>query len=61
MLTPKGVESVSFLPVLVDKPLRPEVLRSGDPRFSEAVSYMDRASEDFEHTFVTKGDEVMIT
>jgi poly-gamma-glutamate synthesis protein (capsule biosynthesis protein) len=61
VLTPNGVQSVSFLPVLVDKQLRPEVLLGSDPRFDEAVGYMDWASEDFEHTFVTNGNEVMIS
>ena len=61
VFTPQGVQSVSFLPVLVDKQLRPEVLKSGDPRFTEAVGYLDWASEDFAHNFATQGDEVTIT
>jgi len=61
VLTPQGVKSVSFLPALVDKQLRPEILRAGDARFDEAVSYMDWASEDFEHRFTIERDEVMIT
>lgn len=61
VLTPQGARSVSFLPALVDKQLRPEILHPGDARFAEAVSYMDWASEDFEHKFTVKGDEVVIT
>jgi len=57
----KGAQSVSFLPVLVDKELRPEVLHTGDPRFDDAVRYMDWASEDFAHNFRINGDEVLIT
>lgn len=57
----KGVEKVTFLPVLIDKQLRPEVLHSGDPRFDDMVSYMDWASGDFDHKFVVEGDEVVVT
>ena len=61
VLSTKGVQKVSFLPVLLDKQLRPEVLRKGDPRFDDAVSYMDWASEGFEHTFAVEGDEVVVS
>ena len=57
----KGVERVSFLPVLIDKELRPEVLRAGDSRFDDMVRYMDWASEDFDHRFRIEGDEVVVT
>lgn len=60
-LNRKGVASTSFLPVLIDKKLRPEVLKPGDPRFDDSVRYMDWASEDFEHVFRTVGDEVTIS
>lgn len=56
-----GVRSVSFLPVLIDKQLRPEVLRSGDSRFEDAVRFMDWVSEDFDHSFTVEGDEVIVT
>jgi poly-gamma-glutamate capsule biosynthesis protein CapA/YwtB (metallophosphatase superfamily) len=52
---------VSFLPVIIDKQLRPEILRNGDPRFDEMVRYMDWASEDYEHAFRVEGDEVVVT
>jgi poly-gamma-glutamate synthesis protein (capsule biosynthesis protein) len=56
----EGVRRVSFLPVLIDKQLRPEVLRQGDLRFDDTVSYMDWASEGFTHRFTVEGDEVVI-
>ena len=56
-----GVRRVSFLPVLIDKRLRPEVLRSGDSRFEDAVRFMDWVSEDFDHSFTVEGDEVIVT
>jgi len=61
VLGARGAERVSFLPVLVDRQLRPEPLRAGDPRFEDAVRYLDWASEDFEHRFTVEGDEVAIT
>ena len=45
-----GVKSVSFLPMMIDKLYRPEVLQPGDPRFDDMVRYMDWASEGFDHT-----------
>ncbi|GAA4336217.1 hypothetical protein GCM10023144_30310 [Pigmentiphaga soli] len=61
VLSKKGVDRVSFLPVLIDTQMRPEVLRRGDPRFDEAVRYMDWASEGFEHRFAIEGDEVVVS
>ncbi len=61
VISTEGVKKVSFLPVLIDKQLRPEVLRSGDSRFKEAVDFMDGVSAEFEHRFVIEGDEVVIT
>ena len=57
----KGVTSVSFLPMVIDKQYRPEVLRAGDPRFDDMVGYMDWASEGFAHAFTRRGDEVLVT
>jgi poly-gamma-glutamate capsule biosynthesis protein CapA/YwtB (metallophosphatase superfamily) len=60
VITAGGVQSVSFLPVLIDKQLRPEVLLNGDPRFADAVRYMDWASEGHHHNFSVQGNEVVI-
>ena len=60
VLTRKGVERVSFLPVLIDKQLRPEVLRRGDARFDDAVRFMEWVSEDHPHRFTVDGDEVVV-
>jgi poly-gamma-glutamate capsule biosynthesis protein CapA/YwtB (metallophosphatase superfamily) len=59
-LSPRGVERVAFLPVLIDTELRPEVLCSPEPRFAEAVRYMEWASVGFEHRFRVEGDEVVV-
>ena len=55
-----GVEKTSFLPVIIDKQLRPEVIAGGDPRFEDAVRFMARASADFDHQFVVEADEVTV-
>ena len=47
VLTRDGVGKVSFLPVQIDRQLRPEVLKHGDPRFDEV--------------FAVAGDEVVVT
>mgnify|MGYP001577903149 CR=1 FL=1 len=56
-----GVRRVSFLPVLIDKRLRPEVLRHSDPRFDDAVCFMEWVSEDFDLRLTVDGDEVLVT
>ena len=60
-LNRQGVANASFLPVLIDKKLRPEVLTRGDPRFDDNLQYMEWASEAFEHVFKCVGDEVTIS
>ena len=61
VLARDGAKRVSFLPVLIDKELRPEVLKGGDSRFADAVRFMEWASEGFDHRFVVMGDEVVVT
>jgi poly-gamma-glutamate synthesis protein (capsule biosynthesis protein) len=56
-----GVKRASFLPVLIDRQLRPEVLRAGDPRFNDSLRFMGWVSEGFDHRFTVEGDEVLIT
>ncbi len=60
VISKAGVEKTSFLPVLIDKQLRPEVLKRGDTRFDDAVRFMNWVSEDFDHRFVVDGDEVVV-
>jgi poly-gamma-glutamate synthesis protein (capsule biosynthesis protein) len=61
VLARDGVKRVSFLPVLIDRQLRPEVLKRGDARFDDAVRFMEWVSEGFEHRFAVDGDEVVVT
>ena len=60
VLSRDGVEQVSFLPVLIDPQLRPEVLRRGDARFDDAVAYMRWASEGFDSQLQVEGGEVRV-
>ncbi|MFC2021521.1 CapA family protein [Chloroflexota bacterium] len=60
ILSKEGVRQVSFLPIMIDKKYRPEVLLQGDPRFDDAVKFMDWSSEGFNHEFTVEGNEVII-
>lgn len=60
VITKSGVERTAFLPVLIDRQLRPEVLKRGDTRFDDSVRFMDQVSADFDHRFVIDNDEVGI-
>ena len=55
-----GVERVSFLPVLIDRELRPETLRSEDPRFDELTGFMSEVSQGYGAELVPDGDEVRV-
>ena len=61
VLSRDGATRVSFLPVLIDRELRPEVLKHADTRFDDAVRFMEWVSEGFDHRFVVTGDEVVVT
>jgi hypothetical protein len=56
----EGLRRVSFLPTLIDTQLRPEPLQNGDERFSDAVAYMEWASEGYNHRFEVQGNEVVV-
>jgi poly-gamma-glutamate synthesis protein (capsule biosynthesis protein) len=60
VLSREGAKRVSFLPVLIDRQLRPEVLKRGDARFDDAVRFMEWVSEDHPHRFTVEGSEVVI-
>ena len=60
VLSREGVKKVSFLPVQIDKQLRPEVLTRNSPRFDDAVKFMDWVSEGYQHKFTVDGDEVIV-
>lgn len=61
VVSKSGIQRVSFLPMKIDKKYRPEVLRSGDPRFADIQQYMEWVSVGFDHQFNVDGDEVVVT
>ncbi len=61
ILSKNGVKRVSFVPMMIDKLYRPEVLRAGDPRFDDMLGFMDWTSEGFDHKFTVAGDEIVVT
>jgi poly-gamma-glutamate capsule biosynthesis protein CapA/YwtB (metallophosphatase superfamily) len=60
VISPGQPIRASFLPVLIDRQLRPEILHAGDPRFDDMLRYMEWASDGFAHRFTVEGDEVAI-
>jgi poly-gamma-glutamate synthesis protein (capsule biosynthesis protein) len=61
VLSKQGVESVSFLPMWIDREIRPQVLQREDPRFQENLEFMERMSEALPHRFTVEGNEVVVT
>jgi len=61
ILSKEGVKRVSFLPLMIDKLYRPEVLHHADTRFDDVVRYMEWASDGLAHKFAVDGDEVVVT
>jgi poly-gamma-glutamate synthesis protein (capsule biosynthesis protein) len=56
-----GIENVSFLPVIIDRELRPTPLRRDEAAFAEALRFMMWASEGFGAELRPEGDEVVVT
>lgn len=61
VLNRRGIKRVSFLPAMIDRQLRPEILKAGDPRFDDAVDYQRRVSEGFHQNYRIENDEVLVT
>jgi len=60
VVTREGVQGVSFLPMAMDAANCPQILKRGDPRFTEVLEYLEWASEDMPHRFQVDGDEVLV-
>ena len=56
----RGGIRTSFLPVIIDEQLRPEILHANDPRFDDMLHYMEWVSDGVAHRFTVDGDEVAI-
>src|SRR5262249_34833241 len=60
VLAREGAKRVSFLPVLIDRQLRPAVRKKGDGRFDDAMRCTEWVSENHPHHFTVEGNEVVI-
>jgi len=60
VVTPAGIQRVSFLPMAMDQRYRPQVLKRDDPKFAEVLAYLEWVSEDMPHRFTVEGDEVVV-
>ncbi|MFC2065897.1 CapA family protein [Chloroflexota bacterium] len=58
----KGIERVSFLPVMINKQAQPEILTRDDKRSSEVADYMEWLCRDqgLDVTFSWEGNEIVI-
>ncbi len=58
----RGIKSVSFLPVYINKQSQPEVLVSTDQQFGDVVRYVEEITrhEGLETGYTVQGDEVII-
>ncbi len=45
VISDKKIERVSFLPVIINKPVQPEVMRRKDKGFDEVLNYMNEITE----------------
>jgi poly-gamma-glutamate synthesis protein (capsule biosynthesis protein) len=60
VVTRKGIQGVSFLPMVMDADNCPQILKHSDPKFTEVLEYLEWASEDMPHRFQVDGDEVLV-
>lgn len=62
LLTKKGIEKVSFLPVMINRQGQPEVVGRDDPRSAEVLKYMEWLCQDqsLNTRFSREKDEVVI-
>jgi hypothetical protein len=61
-ISEKKIKRVSFLPTIINRQAEPEILTSGDERFTEIVKYMIDISRDqgIGTNYIVEGDEVVI-
>jgi poly-gamma-glutamate capsule biosynthesis protein CapA/YwtB (metallophosphatase superfamily) len=60
LISKKGIEKVSFLPVFINRQGQPEILHRQDGRSMEVFKYMDELSKEFGTKLSFAGDEVLI-
>jgi poly-gamma-glutamate capsule biosynthesis protein CapA/YwtB (metallophosphatase superfamily) len=55
-----GIERVSFIPAFTNQHAQPYPVTPGDPRYQDVVDYVEWVSNQYPHTFVAEGDEVVV-
>ena len=62
IVSDKKIEKVSYLPIMVDKQAKPEILPHSDKRSTEVFDYMNWCCQDqgIDTKFTWEGDEVVI-
>jgi poly-gamma-glutamate synthesis protein (capsule biosynthesis protein) len=60
VISKKGVEKVSFLPIFINRQAQPEPLDQNDERFQEVLEYVEWVSDQFPHRFKVEGNEVVV-
>ncbi|MBI4331124.1 MAG: CapA family protein [Chloroflexi bacterium] len=62
LISGKKITRVSYVPVLANRQLQPEILRESDPRFTEAFQYMQWLCKDqqLDTKLTREGDEIVI-
>lgn len=62
VIADRKIQSVSFLPTMINKQSQPEVLSASDPRFGEVLHYMESISREagLDTRYTVQGDQVVI-
>jgi hypothetical protein len=58
----KSIERIAFLPLMINNRAQPEVLKQGDPRFDDVVTYVREITEsqNISTIYRVEGDEVVV-
>ena len=60
VLSKKGVERVSFLPMFINGQGQPVAMAPSDPKFEEILEYIEWLSDCHSHKFRVEGNEVVV-
>ena len=60
VMSKKGIEKVSFLPVFINPRAQPYVVQPDDPKFNEIIEFTEWVSNKHPHKFRVEGNEVVV-
>jgi poly-gamma-glutamate synthesis protein (capsule biosynthesis protein) len=60
VISKNGVERVSFLPIFINRLAQAEPLDQDDDRFQEVLEYTEWVSDQYPHSFMVEGNEVVV-